>query len=109
MRRLLFVLAVALVVAPAAGAWTWPADGPVLQPFSFDPAHPYAAGQHRGIDIGGNAGGTVAAPAAGVVTFAGTVPTSGKAVTIETADGHDVMLTHLGSIAVQKGATVAEG
>ena len=33
----------ALVCAPVAGAWTWPADGPVLQPFVFDPAHPYAA------------------------------------------------------------------
>ena len=28
----------------------------VLQTFSFDRAHPYAGGQHRGIDIGGAAG-----------------------------------------------------
>src|SRR5471032_1911806 len=109
MRRLLFVLAVALAVAPAASAWTWPVDGPVLQPFSFDRTQPYAAGQHRGLDIGGAAGVTVVAPAAGLVTFAGTVPTSGKSVTVETADGYDVTLTHLGSITVQKDATVAEG
>ena len=53
MRRLLFVLFAALAIAPMAGAWTWPVDGLVLQVFSFDPLHPYAAGQHRGIDIGG--------------------------------------------------------
>ena len=39
-----------------AGAWTWPADGPVLQPFSFDPEHPKAPGQHRGIDVAGSLG-----------------------------------------------------
>ena len=34
------------------------------------------------------------------MSFAGTVPTNGKTVTIETADGYSVTLTHLGSIAV---------
>ena len=84
-------------------------QGPVLQPFSYDEAHPYASGQHRGVDIGADAvGEAVVAPAAGTVSFAGTVPTNGKTVTIETADGYSVTLTHLGSIAVPKGATVAE-
>ena len=49
------------------------------------------------------------APASGVVSFAGTVPTSGKSVTIDTADGLSVTLTHLGSIAVAKGGAVTEG
>ena len=53
----------ALVFTPTAAAWTWPADGPVLQPFLFDPAHPYAGGQHRGIDVGGDSGADVRAPA----------------------------------------------
>ena len=84
-------------------------QGPVLQPFAYDEAHPYASGQHRGVDIGaGSAGETVVAPAAGTVSFAGTVPTNGKSVTIETADGYSVTLTHLGSIGVVKGAAVAE-
>src|SRR5439155_23466316 len=113
MRRLLLALCacamIATVVVPAAGAWTWPADGLVLQPFTFDPAHPYAAGQHRGIDVAGEVGSTVRAPAGGMVTFAGTVPTSGRSVTIETPDGWSVTLTHLGSFVVKKGATVAEG
>ena len=109
MRRLLLLVTLAaLAAAPSAGAWTWPTGGVVLQPFSFDRAHPYAAGQHRGIDIAGDAGSTVVAPAAGTVTFAGTVPTSGKSVTITTPDGYAVTLTHLGSLAVARGATVAE-
>ncbi len=84
-------------------------QGPVVQPFSYDEAHPYASGQHRGVDIGADAAGEpVVAPAAGTVSFAGTVPTNGKSVTIETADGYSVTLTHLASIAVSKGATVAE-
>jgi Peptidase family M23 len=108
-RRLAVLLFVFLAWAPAAYAWSWPVQGPVVQPFSYDESHPYSAGQHRGIDIGADAAGeTVVAPEAGTVSFAGTVPTNGKTVTIETADGYSVTLTHLGSIAVSKGATVAE-
>jgi MYXO-CTERM domain-containing protein len=108
-RRLALLLFVFLAWTPAAYAWSWPVQGPVLQPFSYDEAHPYASGQHRGIDIGvGSAGESVVAPAAGTVSFAGSVPTNGKSVTIETADGYSVTLTHLGSIGVVKGAAVAE-
>ncbi len=109
MRRTLVVLIAALAVIPSAAAWTWPAEGVVLQPFSFDRQFPKDAGQHRGIDVAGALGAVVRAPAAGIVSFAGSVPTNGKCVTIETADGWSVTLTHLGSIAVTKGATVAEG
>jgi hypothetical protein len=101
-----FVLLLAL---PLVGAWTWPVTGPVVQGFSFDTAHPFAGGQHRGIDIGSTEGASVLAPASGVVSFAGTVPTSGKSVTIETSDGLALTLTHLGTIAVARNATVAEG
>jgi MYXO-CTERM domain-containing protein len=108
-RRLVLLLLVFLVWTPAAYAWSWPVQGPVVQPFSYDEAHPYASGQHRGVDIGADAAGEgVVAPAAGTVSFAGTVPTNGKTVTVETADGYSVTLTHLGSIAVPRGATVAE-
>jgi len=98
-----------LLWTPAAFAWSWPVQGPVLVPFSYDESHPYAAGQHRGIDIGADAAGeAVVAPAAGTISFAGTVPTSGKTVTIAAADGYSVTLTHLGSISVAKGATITE-
>jgi Peptidase family M23 len=108
-RRLAVLLFVFVAWTPAAHAWSWPVQGPVVQPFSYDESHPYASGQHRGIDIGADAvGESVVAPTAGTVSFAGTVPTNGKTVTIETEDGYSVTLTHLGSIAVAKGATVAE-
>jgi hypothetical protein len=108
-RALVFAAVLFVLLVPSAGAWTWPVAGPVLSGFAFDPAHPYAAGEHRGIDIGSAPGTAVAAPAGGEVTFAGTVPSSGQSVTILTADGLSVTLTHLGSLAVAKGAAVAEG
>ncbi|MDE3191599.1 MAG: peptidoglycan DD-metalloendopeptidase family protein, partial [Acidobacteriota bacterium] len=108
-RALVLVVLLFLLWAPGAYAWTWPVQGPVLLGFVFDASHPYAGGQHRGIDIGSSPGSGVVAPAAGTVSFAGTVPTSGKSVTIATADGYSVTLTHLGSIDVAKGASVGEG
>ena len=70
-RAVLLVVLLSLCAAPAARAWTWPASGPVLRPFAFDPAHPFAGGQHRGMDVGGAPGEGVVAPASGLVTFAG--------------------------------------
>ncbi|HMI22208.1 MAG TPA: M23 family metallopeptidase, partial [Gaiellaceae bacterium] len=109
MRRALIVaFAAALVIVPTAGAWTWPVKGQVLQKFVLGD-DPYAAGQHRGIDIGAGAGEPVLAPASGTVSFTGTVPVSGKVATINTADGYSVTLTHLGSTSVRRGETVGEG
>ncbi|HET9938725.1 MAG TPA: peptidoglycan DD-metalloendopeptidase family protein [Gaiella sp.] len=102
------VLAAALVHGAAARAWSWPTDGPVLRPFELGPDG-YAAGQHRGLDVGGDAGSPVRGPAAGTVTFAGVVPTHGRGVTILTADGYAVTLFHLESIAVARGDAVGEG
>src|SRR2546421_248565 len=108
--RLLALAAVAALIVPASAfGWTWPVTGPVLVGFSFDPVHPYAAGQHRGIDIGAAAGTPVVAPASGLVSFAGSVPGGGKIVTIQTADGYSVTLVHLGSFGVRRGASVREG
>ena len=111
MQRLLStVLFFLLVVSvPAAGAWTWPVRGPLLERFSFDPARPYAAGQHRGIAVAADTGTPVVAPAGGVVGFAGTVPDSGKTVTIMTGDGLAITLTHLGAVGVARDALVGEG
>ena len=67
------VVLASLVSAPGALAWTWPAEGPVLRPFSIG-ADPYAGGQHRGVDIAAELGRAVLAPAAGTVSFAGVVP-----------------------------------
>src|SRR5689334_2757878 len=98
----------ALVLAPAAGAWSWPVSGSVLRPFTLGD-DPYLGGQHRGIDVAGSAGEAVRAPHGGVVAFAAAIPTSGLSVTIRTDDGYSVTLTHLGAISVKRNATVAEG
>src|SRR5690349_5347775 len=109
MRRLLLLVLLFAAWAPSARAWTWPVRGEVVQPFAFDPAHPYAAGQHRGVDIAGDAGSPVLAPVSGTVSFSGAVPASGRTVTIDTPDGLAVTLTHLATIAVALGEPVAEG
>ena len=113
MRRFISVLVllaslVARSSAPAAHAWTWPAAGPVLRPFSLG-ADTYAGGQHRGVDIGAELGSPVLAPAAGTVSFVGSIPQGGRAVTIQTADGYAVTLLQLGSTSVLRGSVVAEG
>lgn len=102
------VLIAFLVGASPAHAWTWPVSGPVLRSFSFGD-DPFAAGHHRGLDVGAPPGTTVVAPAGGVVTFSGAIPRSGRCVTIATEDGYSVTLVHLGSYTVDRGATVGEG
>jgi len=109
--RLLIVGAVglaALALSSSAGAWSWPAEGDVLRPFALG-LDAYAAGQHRGIDVAGPEGSSVRAPATGTVSFAGSLPTYGKGITIATPDGYAVTLVHLGSIGVAKGDAVIEG
>ena len=111
MKRLIALLPVLIAFqagAPPALAWTWPVEGPVLRPFVLGD-DPYAGGQHRGVDIAGSAGAPVRSPAAGAVSFAGTVPGGGRTVTVQTADGYSVTLVHLGSIAVGPDAVLREG
>src|SRR6476646_7797927 len=108
MRSLVPVALAAALLAPApALGWSWPVTGSVLTGFAFDRAHPYAAGQHRGVDIGAAEGAAVSAPVAGTVSFAGSVPSSGKTVSIETADGYSVTLVDLGSYSVRRGQEAA--
>jgi hypothetical protein len=109
MRRLLAVLVLAgLVQAPAAAGWSWPVDGPVVRPFVLGD-DPYAAGQHRGIDIGAAPGTSVRAATDGSVSFVGTVAAGGKAVTVRTVGGLSVTYLELGATGVERGAYVAEG
>lgn len=56
-----------------ADAWGWPVGPParIMEPFRAPPT-PYASG-HRGIDLASAPGARVVAPAAGVVSFAGSV------------------------------------
>ena len=111
MNRLVALLPVLIALqagVPPALAWTWPVDGPVLRPFVLGD-DPYAAGQHRGIDVGSVANAPVRSPVAGTVSFAGMVPGGGRTLAVRTTNGHSVTLVHLGSTAVTRGAQVAEG
>ena len=100
-----------LAGAPAARAesWTWPLRGEVITPYR-NVNDPYAAGQHRGIDIAGRIGSPVVAAAGGSVGFAGTAGSSGLTVSVRTADGRlDTSYLHLSSLAVRKGDRVRQG
>src|SRR5918995_3442905 len=108
MRRVLLAAVAALVFVPGAQGWTWPSDGSVLRPFVLGD-DPYAGGQHRGVDIGGELGADVRAPASGPVSFAGAVPGGGKTITIQTADGYAVTLLQLAQILVVRGQVVGGG
>jgi peptidase M23-like protein len=103
---------VLLAGAPSAHAlagWTWPLRGEVITPYR-NGSDPYAAGQHRGIDIAGRVGAPVVAAAPGSVRFAGTVGSSGLTVTVRTPDGRfDTSYLHLSTIAVAEGQRLRAG
>ncbi len=70
----------------------------------------YAAGQHRGVDIGAPLGSRVVAAEAGTVTFAGVVGSSGLTVSERTADGRfDLSYLHLSRASVRIGERLAPG
>jgi peptidase M23-like protein len=103
------VVAVLAIVAPARADWVWPVSGEVITPY-HNGDDPYAAGQHRGIDIAAALGTSVVAAAGGEVRFAGTAGSSGVTVSIRTADGRfDTSYLHLASTAVRKGQLVSAG
>ena len=114
MSRRLLVLPVALagllLAAPSARAdWIWPVHGAVITPYR-NGDDPYAAGQHRGIDIAADVGTPVVAATGGEVRFAGTAGSSGITVSIRTSDGlFDTSYLHLSSTAVRKGDRVSAG
>jgi len=103
------LVAVLLPAAPAAADWVWPVRGEVITPYR-NGDDPYAAGQHRGIDIAAESGTPVMAAAGGEVRFAGTAGSSGLTVSIRTADGRcDTSYLHLSAAAVRKGQRIATG
>jgi murein DD-endopeptidase MepM/ murein hydrolase activator NlpD len=112
MRSILVTLSavVALLVpaaSAAAGAWERPLDGPVLRPFAVGPDR-FAAGQHRGVDLGAPPGSRVLAACGGRVTFAGRVPRGGRTVSVRC--GRLVATyQHLGAVAVRRGQIVLPG
>lgn len=71
---------------------------------------PYAAGQHRGIDIGARVGTPVVAAQRGTVVYAGVAGSSGLTVAERTADGRfELSYLHLSAAAVHAGERVGAG
>ena len=114
MRRIPFLAALvaALIVPPSAtasGDWAWPVRGDVVTPYR-NGDDPYAAGQHRGVDIAAPSGTRVDAATSGRVTFAGVAGNSGLTVSVRTGDGaYDVSYLHLSSAGVRPGDEVERG
>lgn len=111
-RALVIAALVGLVGAGPASAtegWQWPLRGDVLAAF-HNGDDPYAAGQHRGVDIAGAGGSEVVAAVGGTVRFAGPLGSSGLTVSVRSADGRfDTSYLHLSVVAVRKGSAVRAG
>jgi murein DD-endopeptidase MepM/ murein hydrolase activator NlpD len=101
------VLVAAAPAADARARWVAPVPGEVVRPFAVG-AHPFAPGQHRGVDLAARAGEAVRAACGGRVRFAGAVPGRGRVVTV--ACGR-LVATHLGleRAGVRPGAVVTAG
>lgn len=106
----LALVVAALVAEPVSGAsrgWQRPVPGEVARLFSVGPDR-FAAGQHRGVDLGAPPGTRVLAACTGRVSFAGRVPRGGGTVSVRCGP---LVATHqgLGVLLVARGAAVARG
>jgi hypothetical protein len=94
--------------AVAASGWAWPVRGDVVTPYR-NGDDPYAAGQHRGIDVAAPVGTPVESATAGRVVHAGVVGSSGLTVAV-LADGHlELSYLHLSTATVREGQVVERG
>lgn len=90
--------------AIAAVCLSPPVDGPVVERFA--PTGQYSG--HWGVDYAANVDEVVRAPAAGQVTFAGSVAGM-RTVTIEPVPGFKVSLSYLSTASVSSGQHVSRG
>ena len=104
----LVAAACALPCAPARGTtWARPVLGPVTRAFDVH-GSPFAAGQHRGVDLAAPPGAAVGAPCSGRVVVAGRVGATGRVVTVACGPWHASVLP-LASVAVRRDAHVHAG
>ena len=90
-----------------ARGWLRPVDGPMLRAFAVGPDR-FAAGQHRGADLGAAAGTPVRAACGGRVRFAGRVPGGGRTVSVR-CGALVATYQHLGRVAVRRGQRLLPG
>lgn len=91
----------------AAEGWRWPVRGEVLERFEYG-SDPFAAGQHRGVDIAAPLGTPVRSACSGQVRFAGRAGDAGRVVSV-VCGGLTATYLHLDSIAVRRGEAVGAG
>lgn len=93
------------------GLFAWPWQGPITSRFGTRRA--YGSGPatsfHTGVDIDGETGDPIAAPAAGVVALAEMLQVRGGTVILDHGGGVFSAYNHLESIVVQEGQAVAPG
>jgi len=97
----------AAAVSSDAVSWARPVSGRVTRGFDLH-GSPFAAGQHRGVDLWVAAGTSVRAPCAGTVVVAGRVGTAGRVVTVACGPWHASVLP-LAHADVHRGAHVDAG
>jgi murein DD-endopeptidase MepM/ murein hydrolase activator NlpD len=104
----LSLLVLLVVAAPAhAGSWRRPVDGALLEAFHVG-RNPYAAGQHRGVDLAAPLGSAVRSACSGQVSFTGRLP--GGGLTVSTRCGPLIATyQHLATATVTRGQAVASG
>jgi hypothetical protein len=88
--------------------WRWPLHGPLVGHFRLTPRVPYAGGQRRGIDVVAPPGTAVRAACAGRVTFTGSLPRFGRAVSMRCGALIATYL-RLARVQVARGAIIAPG
>ncbi|MBI5843839.1 MAG: peptidoglycan DD-metalloendopeptidase family protein [Deltaproteobacteria bacterium] len=87
-----------------------PVNGEISSVFGYR-VSPFSSGWelHKGIDISAPTGTPVAAPAAGVVSFAGRKSGYGNAIMMDHGKSTETLYGHLSAILVREGSTVKKG
>ncbi len=97
----------AMTSSAVARGWLRPVDGPLVRPFAVGPDR-FAAGQHRGADLGAPPGARVRAACGGRVRFAGRVPGGGRTVSVR-CGALVATYQHLGRMTVSRGQRLLPG
>jgi hypothetical protein len=90
-----------LSTAAAAASWRAPVSGRVVRSFHYSPRTPFARGARRGVDLLARRGETVVSPCSGRVTFSGSVPRFGPALSVRCGA---LVATLLGVRAARRGS-----
>ena len=94
--------------AAVAERWLRPVPGEVARSFSYVRSVPFAAGAHRGVDLGAPPGTVVRAICSGRVVHAGVVAGAARVVSIS-CGARRVSYLPLATVAIRAGETVHAG